>query len=50
MAAAAHYRNLLARHYSWMLGGDVEQLAGRDREPSRPGISAPGSARRAGWR
>lgn len=45
MDAAAHYRNLLARHYSWMLGGDVEQLAGRDREfLEAVGISAPGSA------
>lgn len=32
MDAAAHYRELLAAHYSWMLGGDIEQVARRDRE------------------
>lgn len=26
-----HYRELLARHYSWMLGGDVEEVAAQDR-------------------
>ncbi len=30
--AAAHYENLLARHYTWMLGGDLEDTAARDRE------------------
>ncbi len=28
---AAHYRDLLAHHYSWMLGGDVEHTASQDR-------------------
>lgn len=28
---AAHYRDLLADHYSWMLGGDIEQVAAQDR-------------------
>lgn len=29
---AAHYRGLLASHYSWMLGGDIEQVAAQDRQ------------------
>lgn len=28
---AVHYRDLLAHHYSWMLGGDIEQVAAQDR-------------------
>ncbi len=31
-SAAAHYEKLLARHYTWMLGGDLEGTAARDRE------------------
>lgn len=30
-AAGAHYQNLLARHYTWMLGGDVERAAAQER-------------------
>ena len=30
--SAAHYENLLARHYTWMLGGDLEAAAGRERQ------------------
>ncbi len=29
-AVTTHYRSLLARHYTWMLGGDIEQLASED--------------------
>ncbi len=32
MDVAAHYRGLLASHYSWMLGGDIEQVATQDRQ------------------
>ncbi len=31
MDQADHYRELLARHYTWMLGGDVEAVAAQDR-------------------
>jgi len=30
--AGAHYQNLLARHYTWMLGGDLEAAAARERQ------------------
>lgn len=30
--ARAHYENLLARHYTWMLGGDLEAAASRERQ------------------
>lgn len=41
MDVAAHYRGLLASHYSWMLGGDVEQVAAQDRRMlEKLGISA----------
>lgn len=29
---SAHYRDLLARHYTWMVGGDLEHAAVQDRE------------------
>lgn len=32
MDVAAHYRGLLASHYSWMLGGDIERVAAQDRQ------------------
>lgn len=31
MDAAAHYRDLLSAHYTWMLGGDIEYVAAQDR-------------------
>lgn len=40
---ATHYRGLLARHYTWMLGGDVEEVAAQDRLALEElGIRAPG--------
>ncbi|GAA4900630.1 class I SAM-dependent methyltransferase [Streptomonospora salina] len=43
---SAHYRDLLAHHYSWMLGGDVEQVATQDRLALEGlSIAAPGSSR-----
>src|SRR5699024_5711591 len=42
---AVHYRDLLAHHYSWMLGGDVEQLATQDhRYRDGLGIDASGAS------
>lgn len=42
MDVAAHYRDLLASHYSWMLGGDIEQIATQDRQLlEKLGLSAP---------
>jgi len=46
---AAHYRDLLAQHYTWMLGGDLERAAAEQRElleslgvpsPDRPDAAA----------
>ena len=46
---AAHYRDLLAAHYTWMLGGDLERAAAEQREllqglgvasPDRPDAAA----------
>lgn len=42
MDVAAHYRDLLAAHYTWMMGSDIEQVAVRDRQQlERLGIRAP---------
>lgn len=39
---AAHYRDLLASHYTWMLGGDIEAVAAQDRQQLESlGIRAP---------
>ncbi len=43
MDQAAHYRELLARHYSWMLGGDIEQVAAQDRLMLEELVGAPAS-------
>lgn len=32
MDVATHYRDLLASHYTWMLGGDIERVAAQDRQ------------------
>lgn len=38
----AHYHNLLAKHYTWMLGGDVERAAMLDRRLLEDlGVAAP---------
>lgn len=48
-SVAAHYRSLLAEHYTWMLGGDLERAAAEQRElldslgvtsPDRPDAAA----------
>ncbi|MCP2237272.1 class I SAM-dependent methyltransferase [Prauserella halophila] len=45
MGVAAHYRDLLASHYSWMLGGDIEQVATQDRQLlEKLGLGAPSAA------
>ncbi len=47
MDQAAHYRELLARHYTWMLGGDIEQVAAQDRLVLEELIGTPAPADRA---
>ncbi|MBB4931721.1 SAM-dependent methyltransferase [Lipingzhangella halophila] len=45
MDVAAHYRDLLASHYSWMLGGDIEQVAAQDQQTlEKLGVSAPSAS------
>ena len=42
---AAHYDRLLAEHYTWMLGGDIEAIAARER-PLLQELGVAGVARR----